>query len=269
MRRTTQLLQRWVAVAATPEPATIGGGDDGAPSPGKTLQAQGTANAATSSLRKDSASWVYKHWVAGEGEGNKQKWSCLYCKNAQYRHNVTRMRNHLITCSLTPPDVQQQAAQRCTIIAERKDSRTKDKKSKGDINNKNDGETSNGNKRKLDEEAQNIVLGKKQAMDGDITHQLDVLFCKAYSSLKWNPDCLKDRKLQKFLHTLNPQYKLPCENTLRSMQIQLRLTNETFEDHNNNAGNANTNAAANANSAAANAAEEESLKAMHGGELKE
>ncbi len=69
---------------------------------GQDPQAQGqTASAQKKySERKDSASWVYTHWepCSPEEDGPKRKYRCMYCKNAVYRHNVTRMRNHLLQC---------------------------------------------------------------------------------------------------------------------------------------------------------------------------
>merc|ERR1712176_1511059 len=106
---------------------------------------------------------------------------------------------------------------RCTVIAERKDNKKVEK-------------------------------NKKLGMDASVdNNKLDVLFAKAYSSLKLSQDCLSNPKLINFIAALNPQYRLPTISTVRNHQIQLKLTTETFDDV--NATNATTTANANANAA--------------------
>jgi hypothetical protein len=196
------------------------------------------------SVRKDSATWVYDHWVAAtsSAEGSKQKFSCKYCKNAQYRHNVTRMRNHLINCCMAPEEAKETARLRCTVIAERKDTKKSEKKSKLERDQGGDFPSGLGNKKRKTLDG----TSKKQGMDASVdNNKLDLLFAKAYSSLKLAPECLDNPKLINFLEALNPQYRLPSLNTVRSHQIQLKLTTETFDDG-NAASNANaTNSAPN------------------------
>jgi len=193
------------------------------------------------SVRKDSASWVYEHWIpaTSSAEGSKQKFSCKYCKNAQYRHNVTRMRNHLINCCMAPAEAKETAQLRCTVIAERKDNKKVEKNKKLE----REQEVTSGMKKR-----KTIDGLKKQGMDASVdNNKLDVLFAKAYSSLKLSQDCLSNPKLINFIAALNPQYRLPTISTVRNHQIQLKLTTETFDDV--NATNATTTANANANAA--------------------
>ncbi len=67
--------------------------------PDAAAAAAAAAAAKKYSERKDSASWVYTHWepCSPEEDGPKRKYRCKYSDQI-YRHNVTRMRNHLLQC---------------------------------------------------------------------------------------------------------------------------------------------------------------------------
>ena len=165
--------------------------------------------------RKDSAAWVLTHWeeIQGEGgpsgEGAKKKYRCIYCKKAKYLLNVTRMRNHLMNCSLAPDHVKEQAKKKLDTIDERKKAKKEQKEATGEAV----GETKHGaamagemssKKRKVDAEAEGICregANVVQAVDSlDLTNE----FGRALSELKLGPEAVDTPKLQKFIKKLCP-----------------------------------------------------------------
>ena len=187
--------------------------------------------------RKDSAAWVYQHWeeIQGEGggEGAKKKYRCIYCKNAKYRHNVTRMRNHLMICSLAPDHVKEQAKKKVDTIDKRKKEKKEQKEAKGEAV----GETKHGaamagelssKKRKVDAEAEGICregANAAQAVDSlDLTNE----FGRALSELKLGPEAVDTPKLQKFIKKLCPSYDYPSVENMNQVYKMLKLSTETF-----------------------------------------
>jgi len=189
--------------------------------------------------RKDSAAWVYTHWeeIQGEGgpsgEGSKKKYRCIYCKNAKYRHNVTRMRNHLMNCSLAPDHVKEQAKKKLDTIDKRKKEKKEQKEAKGEAV----GETKHGaamagemssKKRKVDAEAEGICregANVVQAVDSlDLTNE----FGRALSELKLGPEAVDTPKLQKFIKKLCPSYDYPSVENMNQVYKMLKLSTETF-----------------------------------------
>ncbi|QDZ20356.1 hypothetical protein HOP50_04g28720 [Chloropicon primus] len=178
--------------------------------------------------RKDSASWVYDHWEPvddspSDEKNPKRKFKCKYCKNAQYRHNVTRMRNHLLSCSLAPQEAKDIAGKRSHEIEERKNKKAKTKR--GDDGDK--AEVSS-KKNRFENEAKGICQEGKKILDHSELHSL---FARAIAALKLGPDAVENDKLKKFIHQLCPDYEYPTEGEIGQKFKLLKLSTETFENH--------------------------------------
>ena len=171
------------------------------------------------SERKDSASWVYEHWEPVDGEdGPKRKFSCKYCKNAQYRHNVTRMRNHLLNCSLVPPQVKEVAGKRCEAITSRKALKEKEKKERGG-DEATSASPSSKKRKGMDAEARGLLAEAKK-IDMKEAHNK---FGRALASLQLESNAVNDKKLEAFIQMICPQYEYPTEKQMKAVFVTLKL----------------------------------------------
>jgi len=179
--------------------------------------------------RKDSASWVYSHWepCSPEEDGAKRKYRCKYCLNAVYRHNVTRMRNHLLQCCLVTEEVKAKARECCDQISERKTAKDKEKKSRGDEATSS---SPNSKKRKgFDAEARGLIADAKKIDSKDANNK----FGRALASLKLEPESVNNEKLKQFVKSISPNYDYPDEAEMKTIWVTLKLTHETFDSNGN------------------------------------
>ena len=181
--------------------------------------------------RKDSASWVYEHWepVDETEQGPKQKYKCKYCKNAQYRHNVTRMRNHLLTCSLAPPEAKEAAHQRSASIEKRKSEKAKTK-GRGDDGDK--AEASSKKRKDVDAAAKGVFSEAKRISLDHLSLHKD--FAGAINALKLGPEVVETDKLKTFIQRLCPEYNYPSLNEMNEAYKKLAGDEAYPEDGVNN-----------------------------------
>mmetsp|Transcript_10949 Transcript_10949/g.27651 ORF Transcript_10949/g.27651 Transcript_10949/m.27651 type:complete len:232 (+) Transcript_10949:148-843(+) len=178
--------------------------------------------------RKDSASWVYSHWepCSPEEDGPKRKYRCKYSDQI-YRHNVTRMRNHLLNCNSAPEEVRQKAQECCDQISERKTAKDKEKKSRGDEATSS---SPNSKKRKgFDAEARGLIADAKKIDSKDANNK----FGRALASLKLEPESVNNEKLKQFVKSISPNYDYPDEAEMKTIWVTLKLTHETFDSNGN------------------------------------
>eukprot|EP00212_Chloropicon_laureae_P003379 CAMPEP_0197486976 /NCGR_PEP_ID=MMETSP1311-20131121/1974_1 /TAXON_ID=464262 /ORGANISM="Genus nov. species nov., Strain RCC856" /LENGTH=217 /DNA_ID=CAMNT_0043030391 /DNA_START=112 /DNA_END=765 /DNA_ORIENTATION=+ len=201
-----------------------------APAPAAAAAGQGAADAAAAqkkySERKDSASWVYSHWepCSPEEDGPKRKYRCKYSDQI-YRHNVTRMRNHLLNCNSAPEEVRQKAQECCDQISERKTAKDKEKKSRGD----EAGSPSSKKRKGFDAEARGLIADAKKIDSKDANNK----FGRALASLKLEPESVNNEKLKQFIKSIAPSYDYPDEAEMKTIWVTLKLTHETFDSNGN------------------------------------
>ena len=167
----------------------------------------GTGSGTGGSTRRDSANWVYEHWITVTDEqvdGGKKvvQYTCKYCNRAQYRHNVTRMRNHLINCEKAPEQAKQEAMKKQQSIADRKAKKANDPKA-GKIEGKR-GEAGPSSR-------------KRKHMNGYVDfskEEADRAFSHMYYALKLKEEDLYSKELATFIKTLNPSYKIPSSDAI-------------------------------------------------------
>merc|ERR1711933_183188 len=120
---------------------------------------------------------------------------------------VTRMRNHLLNCSLVPPQVKEVAGKRCEAITSRKALKEKEKKERGG-DEATSASPSSKKRKGMDAEARGLLAEAKK-IDMKEAHNK---FGRALASLQLESSAVNDKKLEAFIQMICPQYEYPIKN---------------------------------------------------------